>query len=55
LAIVLASVSMLSKARWPWTVSLVLAAVGLLLTLNGYFLLVSVPGIDTAAHAAGGH
>lgn len=55
LAVVLASISMLSKARWPWTVSLLLAVVGLLLTLNGYFLLVSVPGIDSAGHAAAGH
>jgi hypothetical protein len=55
LAIVLASISMLSKARWPWTISLLLAVVGLLLTLNGYFLVVSVPGIDAAAHGAGGH
>ncbi|MEO2092352.1 MAG: DUF4337 domain-containing protein, partial [Gemmataceae bacterium] len=49
LAIVLASISMLSKARWPWSISLLLAVVGLLLTLNGYFLVFSVPFIDTAA------
>ncbi len=52
IGVVLASISMLSKAKWPYAVSLLLAFVGLLLTLNGYFLVAKVPFIDSAA---GGH
>lgn len=55
IGVVLASISMLSKAKWPYAVSLLLAFVGLLLTLNGYFLVAQVPFIDTAAHAEAGH
>ena len=42
LAIVLASVTMLSKKRWAFIMSLALVAVGLLFTLNGYTLLVHI-------------
>ena len=45
-AIVLASVAMLSGRRSAFTASLVLAAVGLALTVNGYGLLVAVPGLE---------
>ena len=53
IGVVLASISMLSKARWPYAVSLLLAFVGLLLTLNGYFLVAQVPLIDSGAGHAG--
>lgn len=53
IAIVLASVAMLSKARWAFAASLVLAAGGLLLTLNGYLPLVEVPFVGGGE--AGGH
>ncbi len=42
IAIVLASVAMLSKTRWSFLLSLALVAVGLLFTLNGYTLLVHI-------------
>lgn len=53
LAIVLASISMLSKARWPWAVSLLLAAVGLAITAGGFVIpkhapTVHLPFIDPA-------
>lgn len=52
LAIVLASVAMLSKARWAFVAACVLAAGGLLFTLLGYFPVVSVPfiGVPEPAH-----
>lgn len=52
LAIVLASVAMLSKARWAFAAACVLAAGGLLFTLDGYFPVVNVPfiGVPEAAH-----
>jgi hypothetical protein len=46
LAIVLASVTMLSGARWPFFTSLVLVAAGLILTVNGYTLLFHLPFIE---------
>lgn len=42
IAIVLASVAMLSKARWAFLISVVLVAVALLLTFNGYTLLIHI-------------
>ncbi len=42
LAIVLASVTMLSKKRWAFLMSLILVAVGLLFTVNGYTLLIHI-------------
>ena len=42
LAIVLASVTMLSKKRWAFLMSLALVAVGLLFTVNGYTLLIHI-------------
>lgn len=54
IGVVLASISMLSKARWPYLVSLVLCVVGLFLTLNGYLLFARVPLIDSGP-AVGGH
>jgi hypothetical protein len=46
IAIVLASVAMLSGRKGPFYASLVLAAVGLLLCINGYGLFVKVPGLE---------
>jgi hypothetical protein len=45
IAIVFASVAMLSRKRWAFYGSIVLAVVGLLLCVNGYALLVKVPGL----------
>lgn len=45
-AIVLASVAMLSGRRGAFAASLVLAAVGIALAVNGYGLLVAVPGLE---------
>lgn len=42
IAIVLASVAMLSKTRWSFLLSVALVAVGLLFTLNGYTLLIHI-------------
>lgn len=53
IAIVLASVAMLSKARWAFVASIVLAAGGLLLTLNGYYPVADLPFIGGGE--AGGH
>jgi Domain of unknown function (DUF4337) len=39
IAVVLASVAMLSGKRWAFYASIVLAIIGAILTLNGYFLL----------------
>lgn len=49
LAIVLASVAMLSGRRWAFIASLFLAVVAALLTVNGFALLVAVPGLDPGA------
>ena len=49
LAIVLASVAMLSGRRWAFAASLVLAVLSILLTANGFALLVAVPGLDAGA------
>jgi len=46
IAIVLASVAMLSGRKGPFYASLVLAAVGILLCINGYGLFVKVPGLE---------
>jgi Domain of unknown function (DUF4337) len=48
LGVVLASISMLSKARWPYAISLLLCVVGVFLTLNGYLLFAKVPFIDSS-------
>src|SRR5262249_20707772 len=45
IAIVLASVAMLSGRRAPFYASLGLAAIGLLLCINGFGLFVKVPGL----------
>lgn len=42
IAIVLASVAMLSKARWAFYASLALVAVGLFFTVNGYTLFLRI-------------
>ena len=47
LSIVMASVSMLSGKRWAFYVSVVLALIGAGMTVNGFFLLCAVPGVDT--------
>ncbi len=46
LAIVLASVAMLAEKRWAFLLSMILALVALLLTINGFMLLVPIPGLD---------
>ena len=51
LGIVLASVSMLAEKKWAFILSLILAALSAVLTVNGFMLLVAVPGID----GGGGH
>ena len=45
-AIVLASVAMLSGKRWAFAASLVLAGLAALLVADGFLLLVAVPGLD---------
>ncbi|HJZ59864.1 MAG TPA: DUF4337 domain-containing protein [Gemmataceae bacterium] len=45
IAIVLASVAMLSGKRWAFWASLAFAGIGLLLCVNGYTLLAAVPGL----------
>jgi hypothetical protein len=50
IAIVMASVSILSRAMPIFLFSLVLALAGALLTLNGYFLLVRVPFLVGGGH-----
>ncbi len=52
LAIVLASVAMLSGKRWAFYASLVLAVGAVLLTANGFSLAVAVPGLEAGAAAA---
>jgi len=51
IAIVLASVSMLSGKKWAFYASLGLAIIGVFLTTNGFTLLVHLPFLDDA----GGH
>ncbi len=46
IAIVFASVAMLSGKRWAFSTSLVLAGLGLLLCVNGYGLFLKVPGLE---------
>jgi len=58
LGIVLASVAMLSGKKWAFAFSVVLAIATMELTVNGFFLSVSVPGLDPgplAAHGAAAH
>lgn len=52
LAIVLASVAMLGKKWWAFISSIALAVVAAILTLNGFALLVAIPGIE-AGHGHG--
>jgi hypothetical protein len=47
LAIVLASVAMLAEKRWAFVASAVLALFGLVFTVNGFFLLLKIPGIES--------
>lgn len=54
LAIVMASVAMLGKKWWAFLVSVGLAAIAVLLTVNGFLLLMAIPGIEHAPHAPGG-
>ena len=42
LAIVLASVTMLSKKRWAFLMSLILVGIGILFTINGYTLAIHI-------------
>jgi Domain of unknown function (DUF4337) len=46
IAIVLASVAMLSGKKWPFWTSLALAGIGVVLCVNGFTLLVKVPGME---------
>ena len=46
IAIVLASVAMLSHKRWAFWLSVTLAAIGILLTINGFGLIVAIPGFE---------
>ncbi|MBA4063756.1 MAG: hypothetical protein C0501_08600 [Isosphaera sp.] len=46
IAIVLASVAMLSGKPWPYYASLAVAGLGLALCVNGYGLFVRVPGLE---------
>jgi hypothetical protein len=55
LAIVLASVAMLSGKRWAFVASLLLAVGAVLLTVNGFALLVAVPGLEAGGHAPAAH
>ena len=50
ISIVLASVAMLSRARWPYLASLGVVAVGSLLTFNGYALMFHVGFIEGGGH-----
>ena len=50
IAIVLASVAMLAKARWAFATSMVLVAVGLVLTFNGYALMFHIAMIEGGGH-----
>ncbi len=54
LAIVLASVAMLGKKWWAFLAGIVLAVIAVLLTVNGFLLLMAIPGIEHAPHAPGG-
>ncbi len=47
LAIVLASVAMLAEKRWAFVVSAILALLGLVFTVNGFFLLLKIPGMES--------
>ncbi len=47
LAIVLASVAMLAEKRWAFVASAVLALLGLVFTVNGFFLLLKIPGMES--------
>ena len=47
LAIVLASVAMLAGKRWAFIVSAVLALLGLVFTVNGFLLLLRIPGVES--------
>ena len=46
IAIVLASVAMLSGKKWAFCASLGLAVFGMILTANGFLLFVKVPGLE---------
>ena len=46
IAIVLASVAMLSGKKWSFHASLGLAGLGVVLTVNGFLLLMKIPGLE---------
>jgi hypothetical protein len=46
LAIVLASISMIANKRWAFALSVVLALVSIVFTVNGFYLLAKIPGIE---------
>jgi hypothetical protein len=50
ISIVLASVAMLSKAKWPWFTSLVLVLIATILTINGYTLMFHLGFIEGGGH-----
>lgn len=53
LAIVMASVAMLGKKWWAFLTSVALAVIAVLLTVNGFTLLLAIPGVEHAPHATG--
>lgn len=50
LAIVLASVAMLSGKRWAFVASVLLAVLAMLLTVNGFTLVMAIPGLEAGGH-----
>ncbi|MGL6076565.1 MAG: DUF4337 family protein [Fimbriiglobus sp.] len=46
LAIVLASISMIANKKWAFALSVVLALVSIVFTINGFYLLAKIPGIE---------
>lgn len=47
LAIVLASVAMLSEKKWPFYLSLILGILAAFLTINGFFLFTKIPFVES--------
>lgn len=50
LALVMASIALLGKKWWAFLVSVGLAVVASVLTVNGFALLVAIPGIESGGH-----